>query len=46
MLRIAICDDDKQLCLELKSILNEISENSDENFEISTFTAEKNSMIS
>jgi DNA-binding LytR/AlgR family response regulator len=37
MLRIAICDDDKQLCLELKSILNEISENSDENFEISTF---------
>ncbi len=27
MLRIAICDDDKELCIELKSMLNEISKN-------------------
>lgn len=37
MLRIAICDDEKQVCSELKSILNEISENWDESFDISVF---------
>ena len=37
MLRIAICDDDKELCIELKSMLNEISKNTGEAFEISVF---------
>ena len=37
MLRIAICDDDKQLCIKLKSMLNEISENTDELYEVSVF---------
>lgn len=37
MLRIAVCDDDKLLCMQLKSMLNEIVENTDEIFETSTF---------
>ena len=37
MLRIAICDDDKELCIQLKSMLNEISENTGEIFEVSAF---------
>lgn len=37
MLKIAICDDDKALCRQLKSILNKISENINEFFEISVF---------
>lgn len=37
MLRIAVCDDDKVLCMQLKSMLNEIVENTDEIFETSTF---------
>ena len=37
MLRIAVCDDDKLLCMQLKSMLNEIIENTDEIFETSTF---------
>lgn len=37
MLRIAICDDDKELCIQLKSMLDEISENIGEIFEISVF---------
>jgi DNA-binding LytR/AlgR family response regulator len=37
MLKIAICDDDKALCLQLKSMLNETNEKTDENIEISIF---------
>lgn len=37
MLRIAICDDDKELGIELESMLNEISKNTGEVFEISVF---------
>ena len=37
MLRIAVCDDDKVLCMQIKSMLNEIIENTDEVFEISSF---------
>lgn len=37
MLRIAICDDDKALCMHLKSMLNEIIEKTDDVLEISIF---------
>lgn len=37
MLRIAICDDDKTLCMQLESMLNEIIEETDETFEICIF---------
>ncbi len=34
MLKIAICDDDKALCIQLKAMLNEIIENTDTNIYI------------
>lgn len=37
MLKIAICDDDKSLCRQLKNMINQISENTDEIFEIMAF---------
>lgn len=37
MLRIAICDDDKEVCMQLKSMLEEFSERNAEIFEIKLF---------
>ena len=37
MLRVAICDDDKALCMQLKGMIDEIIENTDEVYEITVF---------
>lgn len=42
MLRIAICDDDKEICMQLKSMIDIIGENTDEMYETVVFnTGEK-----
>ena len=37
MLKVAICDDDKGLCMQLKGMIDEIIENTDEIYEITVF---------